>query len=149
MSRELHALEVKAGRGGKAKRARDEFDVSPLSGGAPVKAERAKGRGHVLTASGAKLRHRKGDYITTYSDGGRAVVRGDIFKGTYRKVGKGTYAKRTNVKLRARIAKRDTTVRTLEGPVRARAGDVIMRGTRGERWPIAKEKFHTRYGVRF
>lgn len=59
MSRELHALEVKAGRGGRASRAkqpRDEFTVSPAPGGAPVQATRAKGRGQ-WRHNGAAVRY--------------------------------------------------------------------------------------------
>lgn len=147
----MHALEVKAGRssGGKRRAPRGEFVVSPQPGGAPVQATRAKGPGKVMTANGKPLRHRKGDFITSYADGGKAVVRGDIFRRTYRKVGKGSYAKRTDVSVRASIAKRDQIVRTLEGPQPAKRGDIIMRGTAGERWPVAAGKFHSRYRVHF
>lgn len=36
-------------------------------------------------------------------------------------------------------------LRTLEGPVRYRAGDALLTGVAGERWPIGREKFDAAY----
>lgn len=135
--------ETKAARRGGA-----SFNVSPAPGQAPGRAGRSR-RDGTVKVSGGTLKVRKGDYVTRYGDGSRGVVRGDIFKDTYSKVGRGSYAKNPKVRLSARVATRNQTVRTIEGPVKARRGDVIMRGTRGERWPMAADKFHSRYRVHF
>lgn len=133
----------------KPRRSREpEFEVSTKAGGV-VNARRATSEGAVTTSSGAKLKYKPGDMIVTYGPGDQAVVRGDIFRDTYRKVGPGQYAKREGVKMRAAVAKRARNVRTLEGPARAEEGDVIMRGTRGERWPVPRDKFNSKYNVHF
>ncbi len=36
-------------------------------------------------------------------------------------------------------------VQTLEGPVRCQAGDAILTGVQGERWPVARERFERKY----
>lgn len=126
-----------------------QFKVSPNPSGATVSAERATSAGTITTPEGHKLRHRPGDMIVTYGPGDRAVVRGDIFRDTYRRVGAGQYAKKANVTMRASVANEPRTVRTLEGPARAERGDVIMRGTRGERWPVKPDKFGKKYRVHF
>lgn len=131
------------------KRRDTEFDVSTKSGGSPVSARRASKAGTVTTGGGATLKYKPGDMIVTYGPGDQAVVRADIFRDTYRKVGPGQYVKRGGVKMRASVAKSARDVETLEGPARARRGDVIMRGTRGERWPIRRDKFHGKYDVHF
>jgi hypothetical protein len=43
------------------------------------------------------------------------------------------------------FATADGTCDTLEGPVRFRAGDAILTGTRGERWPVGREAFDASY----
>lgn len=144
--RNLVLLEAKARGAGRG--SRGGFAVSPMPGQAPVRATRAR-RDGTVAVQGGTLSHRRGDMITRYGDGSRGVVRGDIFKDTYRKVGRGKYAKNPDVTLRATIAKRNQTVRTLEGPVKARRGDVIMTGTRGERWSMGYDKFKTRYRTHF
>lgn len=49
------------------------------------------------------------------------------------------------IPLRFRFAKEVQDVATLEGVVTARAGDAVLTGTRGECWPVAREKFETSY----
>ncbi len=43
------------------------------------------------------------------------------------------------------FAKHDCTIDTLEGPVHARAGDAIITGTAGERWPLRAELVEAKY----
>lgn len=144
MSLALRTLELKA-----AKRAREtSFAVSP-NPGATVSGRRARGDGVITTAQGAKLKHRRGDMILTYGPGDHAVFRGAIFKDTYKRVGRGKYQKRSDITLSAAVAKRGRTIRTLEGPVKAKRGDVIMTGLHGERWPIPRDKFTSKYRVHF
>ena len=47
--------------------------------------------------------------------------------------------------LRADFAVRDGVCDTLEGPVRFQAGDAILTGTRGERWPVGRAQFLASY----
>ena len=51
------------------------------------------------------------------------------------------------IPLKYEIAPSNLTVMTKEGPVAARAGDVIMTGTKGENWPIPKNKFRQTYDI--
>lgn len=43
------------------------------------------------------------------------------------------------------FAPADGTCETLEGPVRFRAGDAILTGVQGERWPVGREAFLSSY----
>ena len=45
------------------------------------------------------------------------------------------------------VAQTERTIQTKEGPVTARKGDYIMTGTKGENWPIPKEKFQATYDI--
>jgi hypothetical protein len=49
------------------------------------------------------------------------------------------------IPVRAEFAAADGVCETLEGPVRFRAGDAILTGARGERWPIGRDSFHANY----
>ena len=44
-----------------------------------------------------------------------------------------------------RFAEFDEEIQTLEGLVTARAGDAVLTGTKGENWPITREKFEVSY----
>lgn len=50
------------------------------------------------------------------------------------------------IRVRVRFAVDSGVVETLEGPVSYTAGDVIVTGQAGERWPVRPEKFHASYG---
>ena len=54
-----------------------------------------------------------------------------------------TFKKATPVKYR--VADKDGTIETLEGPVSYKAGYYIMTGPKGEQYPITPEKFATLY----
>lgn len=47
--------------------------------------------------------------------------------------------------IQARRLDRDETVSTLEGPVKAKAGDFLCRGEAGELWPQSAESLEKRY----
>ena len=51
------------------------------------------------------------------------------------------------IPLKYQFAPKDLTIMTKEGPVGAKAGDAIMTGTKGENWPIPKNKFKQTYDV--
>jgi hypothetical protein len=50
--------------------------------------------------------------------------------------------------VRVAFASEDGVCQTLEGPVRYQAGDAIVTGVAGERWPIRREQFLTAYEAR-
>jgi len=84
-------------------------------------------------------------YLVTHPDGDKFVVRSDVFDATYRPIDDGRFVKRTDIVLRYFTLNRPVTVRTLEGPERAEAGDWIMEGVLGELWPIDSDKAHSLY----
>ena len=49
------------------------------------------------------------------------------------------------IPLSFRFAAKEEIVQTLEGAVTAKAGDAILTGTKGERWPISRDKFEQTY----
>lgn len=54
-------------------------------------------------------------------------------------------ARRRPVTLEVRFAGAPGVLETLEGPVRYRAGAALVRGLRGERWPVERGPFELRY----
>ena len=51
------------------------------------------------------------------------------------------------IPLNFRFAAGDETIQTKEGPVKAAADDAIMTGTKGEQWPIPRDKFEQTYDI--
>lgn len=49
------------------------------------------------------------------------------------------------VPTRVEFAREAGELRTLEGPVRYQAGDALMTGVAGERWPIGRARFEATY----
>ena len=49
------------------------------------------------------------------------------------------------IPVKAEFAAQDGACETLEGPVRYRAGDAILTGVRGERWPVKRDLFLSSY----
>lgn len=119
-------------------------EVRPRPNGG-VRARKA-GRDGVLHTERGDQRYQEGHhYIVSHCDGDEFVVRADVFDATYREMGGGRFAKRTDIVLRYFTLDRPVTVRTLEGPERAEAGDWIMEGVLGELWPIDAEKARSLY----
>ncbi len=119
-------------------------EVRPKPDGSRVRARRAEADHDVTTAHG-KLKARAGDYVVTYGEGDRGVVRPDIFEKTYEPDGIGLYKKRSDIVLRYFTLKRPALIHTLEGEQRAEPGDWIMQGVAGELWPVAQEKALQKY----
>jgi hypothetical protein len=120
--------------------------VKPKPDGETVRARRAEADHDVKTAQG-KLRARGGeDYIVTYANAEKAVVRGDIFEKTYEPAGVGLFRKRAAITLRYFTLERPAIVHTLEGEQRAEPGDWIMQGVAGELWPVPREQALREYG---
>jgi len=53
--------------------------------------------------------------------------------------------RKRQVSVRVTFAAADGVCETLEGPVRHRAGDAILTGVRGERWPVRRDAFDIAY----
>lgn len=59
----------------------------------------------------------------------------------------GEYFVKRAIPVRAVPVSTDTIVQTLEGPLKAKAGDYIITGVRGEQYPIDKGIFEETYVV--
>ncbi|OBI17132.1 hypothetical protein A5712_24445 [Mycobacterium sp. E2327] len=94
------------------------------------------------TASGQPLTASAGDWEVR-DDGHAWPVRDDIFRASYRRVRRNQWERRGTVL--ARPARPGETVYTLEGPVIAADGDVVVQGDRGEEWPVPADQFSRRY----
>ena len=119
-------------------------EVRPRPNGG-VRACKATQDGVLETDRGAQRYAAGRHYVVTHSDGDAFLVRADVFESTYRPMGDGRFAKRTDIVLRYFTLNRAVTVRMLEGLERAEAGDWIMEGRLGELWPIDPDKAHTLY----
>jgi len=56
-------------------------------------------------------------------------------------------ALRLPVRVKVHFAAADGICRTLEGAVRYQAGDALIEGAHGDRWPVPREVFRERYEV--
>ncbi|MDT7765706.1 MAG: hypothetical protein QOC63_5126 [Mycobacterium sp.] len=79
----------------------------------------------------------------TGGNGGNGGAGGDIFRATYERVGEGLW-RRTGF-VSARPASNGEDVSTLDGTTVAAQGAWIVRGERGEQWPVSAEEFARRY----
>lgn len=96
------------------------------------------------TESGQTMQARPGDWEVREPDGGRVwSVRDDIFRNRYQQVD-GQLWRRSGT-VRARPARDGEIIDTLEGVVTARAGDWVVEGEAGERWPVPAQEFASRY----
>ncbi|MCV7424521.1 hypothetical protein H7K45_28655 [Mycobacterium yunnanensis] len=86
-----------------------------------------------------------GDWSVRDQDDRVWSVRDDIFRDSYDELGDGRWRRRGGVQ--ARPARAGETVDTLEGPTTAREGDWIVRGSRGEEWPVGAAEFTRRYAA--
>lgn len=93
------------------------------------------------------LNYKRGDYVLTAKEGNKWSVRGDIFRDTYHRHWNGQWSKKPDVKMKGYIADSDHDVPTIEGPVKAHKGDVVLQGTKGEWWPQPGNKAATKYKI--
>ncbi|HME49625.1 hypothetical protein [Mycobacterium sp.] len=89
------------------------------------------------------MRAAAGDWLVRDSSGHRWSVRGDIFRDSYEHVDDGHWRRKGFVF--ARPARDGETIDTLEGPVTAPEGAWIVKGDRGEQWPVPPAQFAQRY----
>ncbi|MGD1111319.1 MAG: RyR domain-containing protein, partial [Mycobacterium sp.] len=95
-----------------------------------------------VSDSGHTMRADTGDWAVQ-EDGKVWSVRDDIFRDTYEPAGEGRWHRKGQVQ--ARPAYSGETINTLEGPATAAEGDWVVRGSRGEQWPVPGEEFARRY----
>lgn len=120
----------------------------PKADAARMSARLADQDGELTTSWGATLQVRAGlDMIVGETQGEGRPVRKDIFDQTYQEVAPGEWAKRSDVPVGFVTLTAPQTINTLEGPVPAEAGDVVLIGAIGEMWPIRADKFAQRYDV--
>ncbi len=120
--------------------------VRPRHDGEKIRAHLATQDGETTTRTGATLQYLAGGhYVVEYDGGDRAIIRKDIFDKTYRKVGRDTFKKRHNLRLRASVADQDMRVETLDGVKTVHRGDWIMIGVADELWPLSASEARERY----
>jgi hypothetical protein len=95
------------------------------------------------SSSGTKLSGHVNDWHVRDEHGDERTVRDAEFQVSHEPLG-GDRWRRTG-RFRAWRVAGQVTVRTVEGPAVARAGDWIVEGSRGERWPVADEQFQRSY----
>lgn len=96
------------------------------------------------TRSGATMRAGAGDWaVRDPVDDHWWSVRDDIFRSRYERIDGSRWRRIGTV--RARRARDGEVVATLEGPVAASAGDWVVQGEQGERWPVPGDEFDRRY----
>lgn len=94
-------------------------------------------------ASGQTMHAGAGDWAVRNANGETWSVRDDIFRSTHTQLD-GTRWRRFAV-VEARQARDEEIIDTLEGPLTARTGDWIVRGSAGEQWPVRPEIFRQQY----
>lgn len=105
-------------------------------------AKRHRRRWTWITASGRTAHGAAGDWEV--SDGDRSwPVHDHAFRESYERR-RGNQWQRKGTVL-ARPARAGETIRTLEGPVTAAEGEWVIRGNRGEQWPVSADEFRRRY----
>lgn len=96
------------------------------------------------SASGQPMRADAGDWAVSGPAGGQPwSVRDDIFRATHEHVDGSTWRRCGEVK--ARKARGEEVIQTLEGPLTAEPGDWIVQGSHGEQWPVDPETFKHQY----
>jgi hypothetical protein len=95
------------------------------------------------SASGRPMHAGDGDWSVRGPSGDSWSVRDDIFRATHQHIDGNVWRRCGLVK--ARQARGDEVIETLEGPVPARAGDWIVQGPQGEQWPVRPEIFTKQY----
>ena len=128
-----------------------------LPGGGPVHAAAYRRHGEVwaeqlrqaeawTAPDGAVMEARPGDWRVRDEEGAERTVRDAQFRASHQRVD-GHRWERTG-EVRAWRVSEPTTVVTLEGPATAAAGDWIVEGQGGERWPVPASQFERSHVAR-
>jgi len=95
------------------------------------------------STSGRPMQAGPGDWDVRGASGDRWSVRDDIFRSTHEHV-EGSIWRRCGF-VKARQARGDEVIETLEGPLPAEDGDWIVQGQQGEQWPVRPDVFRKQY----
>ena len=107
-----------------------------------VTAKRRRTRWIWTTASGEPAQASAGDWEVFDGDHSHPV-HNHAFRATHERQQGNRWQRTGNVL--ARPARPGETIHTLEGPVTAADGDWVIRGNRGEQWPVSGDEFGRRY----
>jgi hypothetical protein len=95
------------------------------------------------STSGRPMQAGPGDWDVRGASGDRWSVRDDIFRSTHEHI-EGSIWRRCGF-VKARQARGDELIETLEGPLPAEEGDWIVQGQQGEQWPVRPDVFRKQY----
>jgi len=95
--------------------------------------------------SGDELTGDPGDWRVVDDRAEERTVRDRVFRASHEPLGDGVW-RRTGIYTAWQVSER-LAVRTMEGWAIAQAGDWIVEGPRGERWPVADEQFRRSYKI--
>jgi hypothetical protein len=104
-----------------------------------VRAERLRQAQTWTAPDGAVMEAQPGDWRVRDEEGTERTVRDAQFRASHEWVGGHRWVRTGEV--RAWRVSEPTTVLTLEGPATAAAGDWIVQGAGGERWPVPASQF--------
>jgi hypothetical protein len=96
--------------------------------------------------SGDQLRGRPGDWCVIDDGDDERTVRDPEFRGSHEPLG-GELWRRTGTFSAWRVSER-LVLRTMEGQAIAQAGDWVVEGHRGARWPVTDEQFRRTYKIK-
>lgn len=109
-----------------------------------VFAERRTEQWSWTTETGDQMRGEAGDWSVVDDAGVERSVDDESFRLSYEPTDEAGEYSRTGV-FRARQVHVEEIIATDEGPVRARVGDWVVQGARGEVWPVPSERFLASY----
>ena len=95
------------------------------------------------TQRGEVMQAEAGDWAVTDAKGHVRSVAAAIFESTHENIAPGRF-RRTGIVLARKVIAPEP-VATLEGDVMAQPGDWVVKGRRGELWPVPDERFLTTY----
>ncbi|MHC9291255.1 RyR domain-containing protein [Mycobacterium sp. LTG2003] len=97
-----------------------------------------------ISHTGDTMYAEAGDWEVSDDNGTTWSVNNERFAATYARVGENGEWRRTGNVL-ARLAVDGEIIETLEGPERAKSGDWVVKGERGEQWPVPPDDFAKNY----
>jgi hypothetical protein len=95
------------------------------------------------SASGETMHAKPGDWVVEAADGRIHSVADDIFRATHTQDSGGRWS-RTGI-VEARPSRLGEVVETLEGPAKTADDDWVVRGAKGEMWPVPAAEFASDY----
>jgi hypothetical protein len=95
------------------------------------------------TSTGETMHAQAGDWAVERSDGRIHSVSDEIFRATHTHESANRW-RRCGI-VEARPARHGEVIATLEGSVKASSGDWVVRGARGETWPVPAAEFTSGY----